>query len=160
MSEKITRKGCKMDDIDLKLLNSLQLDGRSSIKKLAEQCFVSSPAASARIQNLEKENYIKEYQAILNYKKLGFHIKAYVSLEVSPKDKPEFYPFIESIPNVLECDCVTGPFSMLLKVVFPGTDELDQFIGLLQRFGNTNTQIVFSTPVGPRGLIQKEFKSK
>ena len=41
---------------------------------------------------------------------------------------------------------------MLLKVVFPSTQELDAFIGQLQQFGRTSTQIVFSTPVEPRGI--------
>jgi Lrp/AsnC family leucine-responsive transcriptional regulator len=30
--------------------------------------------------------------------------------------------------------------------------ELDEFIGVLQRFGDTETQIVFSTPVEHRGI--------
>jgi Lrp/AsnC family leucine-responsive transcriptional regulator len=41
---------------------------------------------------------------------------------------------------------------MLIKVCFPSTLELDSFIGQLQKFGNTETQIVFSTPVQPRGV--------
>ena len=68
------------------------------------------------------------------------------------RQKSEFYPFIESCPNVLECSCVTGQFSMLIKVAFKSTLELDQFIGRLQDYGRTSTQIVFSTPVGPRGI--------
>lgn len=145
-----------MDELDQKILNILQQDGRASLKKIATSCFISSPAASARIQKLENSGLIKAYQGILDYKQLGYHIKAYVSLEVNPTDKSEFYPFIERIPNVLECDCVTGPYSMLLKVIFPSTDELDGFIGLLQKFGQTQTQIVFSTPVHSRGLIQND----
>lgn len=145
-----------MDELDQKILNILQQDGRASLKKIATSCFISSPAASARIQKLENSGLIKAYQGILDYKQLGYHIKAYVSLEVNPTDKSEFYPFIERIPNVLECDCVTGPYSMLLKVIFPSTDELDGFIGLLQKFGQTQTQIVFSTPVHLRGLIQND----
>ena len=60
--------------------------------------------------------------------------------------------FIEKIPNVIECNCVTGTYSMLMKVAFPSTIELETFIGRLQKFGKTQTQIVFSTPVQPRGL--------
>ena len=41
---------------------------------------------------------------------------------------------------------------MLVKVAFPDTMELDTFIGRLQKFGRTSTQIVFSTPVEPRGV--------
>ena len=41
---------------------------------------------------------------------------------------------------------------MLIIVAFPSKIELDQFIGHLQKFGKTQTQIVFSTPVEPRSL--------
>ena len=41
---------------------------------------------------------------------------------------------------------------MLIKGVYHSTMELDTFIGQLQKFGNTSTQIVFSTPVEPRGI--------
>ena len=73
-------------------------------------------------------------------------------MALDPKRKPEFYPFIQACPNVLECNCVTGAYSMLIKVCFPSTMELDTFIGQLQKYGNTETQIVFSTPVPSRGI--------
>ena len=41
---------------------------------------------------------------------------------------------------------------MLIKVAFMSTQELDNFIGELQRFGKTSTQIVFSTPVPHREI--------
>ena len=36
-----------------------------------------------------------------------------------------------SVPNVLECSCVTGEYSMLMKVAFHSPMELDIFIGQL-----------------------------
>ena len=104
------------------------------------------------IEILEKEEIIEGYEVRINQLKLGYHITAFINLEVAPVQKPEFYPFIKSCPNVVECNCVTGTYSMLLKVVFPSTMELDTFIGQLQKFGRTSTQIVFSTPVAPRGI--------
>ena len=44
---------------------------------------------------------------------------------------------------------------MLIKVAYHTTLELDTFIGELQKFGNTETQIVFSTPVEHRGISLK-----
>jgi Lrp/AsnC family leucine-responsive transcriptional regulator len=41
---------------------------------------------------------------------------------------------------------------MLIKVAYHTTVELDTFIGELQKFGNTQTQIVFSTAVEHRGI--------
>ena len=141
-----------MDATDLKLIGLLQKNARYSLKQLAEQVFLSSPAVSSRIERLEKEGYVKGYQAEIDEEKLGFHIIAFINLEMTPKQKATFYPFVNSCPNVLECYCVTGQYSMLLKVAFPSTQELDSFIGRLAQFGNTQTQIVFSSAVRPRGV--------
>lgn len=141
-----------MDDIDRKILKILQDNARTSLKTIAEKTFLSSPAVSARIEKLEKDNIITGYHAMIDPMKLGYHIIAFINLDVLPEDKPKFYAYAEEVPNVLECDCVTGEFSMLLKVAFQSTMELDVFIGQLQKYGKTSTQIVFSTHVGPRGV--------
>ena len=44
---------------------------------------------------------------------------------------------------------------MLIKVAYHTTLELDAFIGELQKFGNTEAQIVFSTAVEHRGISLK-----
>ena len=141
-----------MDKIDKKLVTLLQENARMPLKSLAEQVFLSSPAVSARIERLEEEGIIQKYEAKINQLKIGYHITAFINLEVAPARKPEFYPFVRECSSVVECNCVTGNYSMLLKVVFPSTQELDAFIGQLQQFGRTSTQIVFSTPVEPRGI--------
>ncbi|GCF94059.1 AsnC family transcriptional regulator [Enterococcus florum] len=141
-----------MDGTDRKILNIIQKSGRVSVKQIAKECFISSPSASVRLQNLEAQGYVVNYQGQIDYQKLGYLIKAYVNCSVNAVDKPVFYDYIDQIPNVLECDCVTGMYSMHLKVIFQNTIELDEFINRLQKFGDTHTHIVFSTNVGPRGL--------
>ncbi len=141
-----------MDDIDRKIVKTLQKNARESLKSIAEITFLSSPAVSSRIEKLEREKIITGYHAAVDSRKLGYHITAFVSLEVPSADKMQFYADMKSIPNVLECNCVTGDYSMLVKVAFPSTMELDIFIGRLQKYGKTSTQIVFSTLVGPRDV--------
>ncbi len=141
-----------MDAIDAKLITILQKHARLPLKQIAEMVYLSSPAVSARIESLEKQGIITGYMAVVDPIKLGYHITAFINLEMTPKQKPTFYPFISQCPNVLECNCVTGTYSMLIKVAFRSTVELDTFIGQLQKFGNTSTQIVFSTSVYPRGI--------
>lgn len=146
-----------MDDIDRKILKLLQTNARMSLKTIAENTFLSSPAVSARIERLEKEGVITGYHAMVDPMKLGYHILAFINLNVVPEEKPKFYAYAQEVPNVLECSCVTGEYSMLLKVAFQSTMELDMFIGKLQKFGKTSTQIVFSTHVGPRGVDVDEI---
>lgn len=141
-----------MDHIDEQIITKLQDNARTSFKELSEKVYLTTPAVSTRVEHLERDGIIEGYTARLNLEKLGYHITAFINMELEPVQKPEFYPFIASVPNVIECNCVTGNYSMLMKVAFPDTMELDSFIGQLQVFGKTQTQIVFSTPVEHRGV--------
>lgn len=145
-------KTYEIDDIDRKILRQLQTNARTPLKEIAAEVFLSSPAVSARINNLEHLGYIRGYHAEVDPVALGYHIRAFINLEVAPVDKKEFYPYIQSCRNVIECNCVTGDYSMLLEGMFHSTNELDQFINELQRFGRTKTLIVFSTSVEHRGV--------
>lgn len=127
------------------------------LKALAEQVFLSSPATAARIEKLEKKGIIGSYTANIDLKKAGFPIIGFIRLDLDPKLKPTFYPFIQSCPNVLECNCVTGQFSQLIKVAFATTEDLDAFVGDLNNYGHTETQIAFSTPQPPRGIAVEKL---
>lgn len=147
------QKGCsmkKLDDIDRTIIRILQKNGRASLKEIASQVYLSSPSVATRIEKLEQEGIITGYHAQINPMMLNYRIKAFICLEVDPKDKPVFYPFIKAVPNVVECNCVTGDYSMLIEVYFESTPQLDHFINELQRFGRTKTLIVFSTSVEQR----------
>ena len=122
-----------LDKTDIQLIKLLQENARYSLKMLSEKVNLSTPAVSTRIDKLQTMGIIKGYTAIVDQLKLGFIITAFINLEVPPKGKPEFYEYIETCPNVLECNCVTGNYSMLIKVAFKNTIELDTFIGILQK---------------------------
>lgn len=141
-----------MDNVDRKIVKLLQDNARMPLKAIAEDVFMSSPAVAARIERLQEAGILIGFHALVDETRLGYPVKAFISLEMEPLQKPEFYPFIKAIPNVLECNCVTGQYSMLIKVCYKDTNELDEFINELQRFGKTSTQIVFSTSVNPRGI--------
>lgn len=141
-----------MDNIDRKILTLLQGNARMSIKAISQQTFLSAPAVGARIERMEKAGIITGYHASVNPFKLGYHVMAFISIDVKPENKEEFYVFAGDTANVLECSYVTGEYSMLLKVAFESTMDLDDFLSGLQRFGRCSTQIVFSTHVGPRGV--------
>lgn len=144
-----------LDDIDRQLLALMKDDARISLKSLAAHTYLSSTAVSARIEKLERAGYIQGYFTKINPAKFGLDIKAFISLELEPIQKKDFYPYIRACENVVQCNCVTGEFSMLIEVLFSSTSALDQFINELQHFGKTKTQIVFSTPVEHRDVLAK-----
>lgn len=146
-----------IDDVDKQILKLMKEDARVSLKTLSSHTYLSSTAISARIEKLERAGYIQGYFTKINPEKFGLDIKAFISLELEPIQKKDFYPYIRSCENVVECHCVTGEYSMLLKVLFASTAELDQFINELQHFGKTKTQIVFSSAVETRDVLPKDL---
>lgn len=141
-----------LDAIDEKILELMQGNARISIKEIASQVFLSSPAVAARIARLEDRDYISGYHAQLNLEALGYRIKAFVSLDLEQAHKDAFTKYVQACDNVVECNSITGDYNILMEVAFPGTSELDEFVNGLQGYGRTHTQIVFSTSVEHRGI--------
>ncbi|MBQ9941960.1 MAG: Lrp/AsnC family transcriptional regulator [Christensenellaceae bacterium] len=139
-----------MDNIDRKLLDLLAENARTSLKQLAEQVFLSSPAVSARIEHLEKQGILKGYTTRLDGEKLGLPVAAYIYLDVAAGGRDQALTLIEECANVVECDCITGNYALLIKAAFADTQQLDGFVRQLQKFGKTHTELVFSTPVERR----------
>ena len=143
-----------MDAADRAILKALAKNARTPIKQLAQEAYLSSPAASARMERLEKSGVITGYQARLNLQALGFHILAFVNISMPPERKASLIEFAEACPNVLECHHVTGNYSLIFKAAFRSTKDLEAFVGHLQTYGNTQTQVVFSTQVEPRQIVE------
>ena len=139
-----------LDDVDRQILKLLQENARMSLKDIAAEVDMSPTAVGTRIDRMLEGNVLEGFTTRINPEAMGHYIKAFINLELSPEQKEEFYPYIDSVLNVVECNCVTGDFSMMIEVRFRTTAELDHFIGELQQFGKTRTQIVFSTCVKHR----------
>ena len=136
-----------MDSLDLKILKLLQEKGRMSIKKIAEIVSLTPPAAAERIKKLEDAGVILGYRAIIDHKKLGKSIRAFIIVTLSPDKRAEFIEFTRGCSFILEVHHVTGGFSMLVRAVFSEMSELEAMVGRIQQYGNTQTLIVLSTPV-------------
>ncbi len=142
----------ELDAVDSKILYFLQKDARMSLKQLAREVFLTSPAVSARIDKLERKGIIRGYHAQICPEAFMLQIKAFINVKMDPSQKSGLYEYVQGIDNVIQCDCVTGDYEIFMEVLFCSTVELDQFIDNLQKFGETKTQIVFSTAVEHRGV--------
>ena len=140
----------KLDKIDEQILDILQENARMSLKDIAERVSMSPTAVGTRIDKMLSEGVLEGFTTRLNPEAMGHYTKAFVNVAVEPEQKKKFYDYINGVLNVIECNCVTGDYSMLIEARFPTTAELDTFVEELQRFGKTKTQIVFNTNVKHR----------
>lgn len=138
-----------LDDIDIKILDSLQQNGRRRRGDLAEEVGLSLPSVSERLRKLEEKGYLTGYTAKLDPKKFGFDVTAYVRVTVRNSD---FYQkFIDQAigcPEVLECHAITGEGSHLLKIRTEKTESLERILSEIQAWDGvtqTLTSVVLST---------------
>jgi Lrp/AsnC family leucine-responsive transcriptional regulator len=138
-----------LDEIDLKILKMLQENGRVKRNEIAQATGLSVPSVSERMKKLEDAGIIKGYTAILDSKKLGKDITAFVFVSIdSSKNYPLFIERVMDVDEILECHSITGEGSHLLKVKTENTSTLEKLLARIQSWPGvtgTRTNIVLST---------------
>jgi len=138
-----------LDHIDLKILSILQNRGRSRLADIAGEVELSAPAVMERVKKLETSGVIKGYQALLDSKKVGKDITAFIGVSVSnQRDIDGFAARMVHHPDVLECHHVTGDESFILKVKSANTASLEKLLGdirSVEGVSRTVTKVVLST---------------
>lgn len=109
--------GAVLDVTDRKILAILQDDAKISQAELAKAVGLTAPSVNERIRKLERGGVIRGYVALLDERKLGQDITAFVEIFIEhPKFESGFIEAVGGLDEVLECHHITGEFSLLLKV--------------------------------------------
>lgn len=141
-----------MDAIDLKILNQLSHDSKTTLKQLSEQVGLSPSPLQTRIKKLEKEGYILGYAAQLDYTKLGQDHIAFVQVTLSDTRADALAAFnsaVTSLKSVEQCHMIAGGFDYLLKVrtkdIRAYRTELAENISSLPHVASTSTFVSMET---------------
>ena len=106
-----------LDEIDYKIIDALQKNGRTRRNDLAELVGLSLPSVSERLRKLEESGVITGYYARVDHKKLGKDITAFISVYIdSSKHYQSFIEHANTVDDIIECHAITGEGSHLLKV--------------------------------------------
>lgn len=119
-----------IDETDLMILKNLQKEGRITYRELSDKINLSVTPVHERVKRLEKEGYINRYVAILSREKLekGLTIYCQVTLIKQTKEvSSNFNQAIKKLPEVLECNFVSGSFDYLLKIITPDMETYHKF---------------------------------
>jgi len=142
-----------LDLIDNDILKILQKNGRISMKNLGKKVGLSAPAVSERVKKLEEKGIIEGYRAVVNPKKMGKSVEAFINISMKPKNRKNFMQFVENNNNIITCYHVTGTYCMVIKALFEEMIDLEMLIDKLQEYGDTNTLIILSTPLKRKLII-------
>lgn len=141
-----------MDEIDRKLLATLQDDARVTRSELGKRVGLSASAVADRLRRLEDDGVVLGYRAELDRRALGYDLTAIVRIRPDSGQMKNVPAAATSIPEVIECHRVTGEDCYVLTVVLRSIDELEDLVDRFTPIGRTTTSIVNSTPVPRRGL--------
>jgi Lrp/AsnC family leucine-responsive transcriptional regulator len=139
----------RLDETDLRLLELLQENGRTSQHDLAQAVGLSSPAVGERVRKLEERGIIRRFTVEVDPKRLGRDVTAFIAVGMA--GSPHYAAFRERVmahPEVLECHSITGQGSHLLKIRTDSTSTLEGLLAEIQAWPGvqwTTTSIVLST---------------
>src|SRR5687768_8779498 len=138
-----------LDDIDRQLLIELQSNCKTPLQKLGEKVGLSAPSVMERVRKLEQAGVITGYHALVNAKKVGLDITAFVGVSINyPKNIANFEKGLAGVRGILESHHVTGGSTLLLKVRAKNTDGLERLISHIRAIDGverTETMVVLST---------------
>ncbi|MCH7754762.1 Lrp/AsnC family transcriptional regulator [candidate division KSB1 bacterium] len=154
----------KLDEIDLKILSTLQDNGRTKRNKLAEEVKLSIPSVSERLRKLEESGVILGYHSVLDARSVGLEVTAFIFLTT---ESSKFYAKIieraTEHEEILECHAITGDGSHILKIRTESTETLENLLSKIQAWPgvvNTRTDVVLSSPKETNVLPLSQLKNK
>ncbi|PEQ12725.1 AsnC family transcriptional regulator [Novosphingobium sp. PC22D] len=119
----------QVDEFDRRIIAALQEDARMPVSAIAERTALSATPVSRRLKRLEDEGLIEGYAPILDERKLGFELNAYVLINLAAHSDENIDAFEEEIatnPYVIACHAVTGDSDYLVHVIARDVEHLSE----------------------------------
>jgi len=135
----------RFDDLDLKLLYELTLDGSISVPTLSKKLGINASVLYSRIKRLLKKQLIKKFTIEIDQTLLGIGVKASVGINRDPKLKEAIHKKFMETSEVVSISEVTGRFDIIIKVHAKNLEALHSVviekIGKIDGIQNTETFI-------------------
>ena len=116
-----------IDELDLKLIQELQKDGRQSYVNIARMLGVVEGTVRRRVKDLADRNIIK-IVAVPNLREIGYNFISVMGLQVRMADLRKVADELAGKPNVCYLAFVTGRYDLMAMLVTRSSEELSQFI--------------------------------
>ncbi len=121
-----------LDKIDLNILRELQQDSSLTNQELADRVGLSASPCLRRVKALEEGGIIDRSVTLLDEKKLGLKLTAFIQISMDRHTPDRFEVFesmLASYPEVKSCNLVTGQSAdYLLEVVVEDMERYQEFL--------------------------------
>ena len=105
-----------LDDTDRRIVEALRADGRMSMRALADRLHISRAGVYARVERLERDGVITGYSAVVDHRRFGRPLAAYVNLRVAQQSWKTLRPRVLALEDVHHAALVSGDYDIVLLV--------------------------------------------
>jgi len=117
-----------LDDTDRRILDELVVDGRMSMRTLADRLHVSRANAYARVDRLQKSGVIRGFRADVDPVASGLATTAYVTLNLRQADWRRIRERLQALPGIAHIGLVGGDFDVILLVRARDNEDLRRLV--------------------------------
>ena len=114
-----------MDDVDKRILKVLEVDARTSLRKIADEVGVALGTVSNRVRRLESLGVIRGYAVLLNPDKAGWGLSVVIGLRIEKGRLIEVQEKIAKDNRVYGVYDVTGDYDSMVLARAVNRDDLD-----------------------------------
>ena len=118
-----------LDQWEKAIIMHLQAEGRMSNVELAEKVGLSESPTFRRVKLLEENGLIRGYAAVIDQRRLGLEVTAFVQvvMEKQPDSRTEdFHEKVREEPHIIECHAMSGSHDYLMKLVARNMDHFSE----------------------------------
>ena len=133
------------DAVDIRLVELLRADGRSSVSDLAAQAGVSRANANQRLARLRSTGVIRGFTVRTDPRQLGLDVTALILVSGEQRTWRELRAELGQLPGVEYVALTAGSFDFVLLVRVPDVETLRDVVldGLQGMRGVRTTQTMF-----------------
>ena len=126
------KSNMRIDDIDLKLIRTLQKDARAKFSDIAKECKVSADTISKRFKKMKKAGIIRGTTILLNPKSFGYECVGSLGVDVSYPYLRTVVESIQKIPEIVICNISMGKHDIFCIAVLKNVGRLSQVKDLIK----------------------------
>ena len=147
----------KIDELNWKILSSLQSNSRESFSSIGRKIGLTSPAVAERVKKMEDTGILEGYLAKVSHNKVGYQLKAIITLKAFMGKLKPFLEKVKTMDEVVNCYRITGNENIIMEVVLRDQFHLEKFIDMLIQYGETRTNIILSDVISDAPITRRKI---
>ncbi len=116
-----------MDDLDRKIIELLQINGRAANARIARDVGVSEGTVRRRLRRLVQDEIIRVV-AVPDPEKMGLSTVALIGIQADPDKLDDVAEQLATLPETQYVSLTTGSFDLFIWVALPSSEELGNFL--------------------------------